>query len=90
MSGILIKPVENTMALGGVATGNMKANEHATADEIIKYSGCCPREIACRKHIAQNLVMLLIILLVNKSFNYTHIAFTHHISFHYFLYVMYL
>jgi hypothetical protein len=34
MSGIRRIPVENTIAFGGVATGNMKANEHATADEL--------------------------------------------------------
>ena len=40
-------PVENTIALGGVATGNMKANEHATVAEIIRYSGCTPILTAC-------------------------------------------
>ena len=39
MSGIRIYPVENTMAFGGVATGNINANEQATADDIIRYSG---------------------------------------------------
>ena len=36
MSGIDKYPVENTMAFGGVATGNMKAKEHAIAVDIIK------------------------------------------------------
>ena len=33
------KPWENTMALGGVATGSMKAKEQATAAAIIRYKG---------------------------------------------------
>lgn len=32
-------PVENTIALGGVATGSMNAKEHATAAVIIRYKG---------------------------------------------------
>lgn len=36
------------MALGGVATGNMKANEQAMADEIIKYKGFLPSVNACK------------------------------------------
>lgn len=39
MSDILRYPVENTIALGGVPTGNMKANDAATAHGIIKYRG---------------------------------------------------
>ena len=39
MSGMERKPVEKTMAFGGVATGNMKAKEHAMVAEIIRYSG---------------------------------------------------
>ena len=35
------------MALGGVATGSMKAKEHATAAAIIRYSGFSPAEIDC-------------------------------------------
>ena len=41
--------MEKTIAFGGVATGNIKANEQAMADDIIKYSGCSPREIAWKK-----------------------------------------
>jgi hypothetical protein len=44
--GILTYPVENTMALGGVATGSMNANEHATAAVIIRYKGWDPVFIA--------------------------------------------
>jgi len=51
MSGIRRIPVENTIAFGGVATGNMKANEHATADEIIRYNGFFPRDRACNNNI---------------------------------------
>ena len=39
MSVILRYPVEKTIALGGVATGNMKAREQATVAVIIKNSG---------------------------------------------------
>lgn len=39
MSGILMYPVENTIAFGGVATGSMNANEHATAAVTIRYNG---------------------------------------------------
>lgn len=49
MSGILMYPVENTIAFGGVATGSMNANEHATAAVIIKYNGWDPVLIAWRK-----------------------------------------
>lgn len=35
-SPTLIYPVENTMELGGVATGNMNAKEHPTAAAIIR------------------------------------------------------
>lgn len=40
ISGIVRYPWEKTIALGGVATGNIKANEQATAAEIIRYNGC--------------------------------------------------
>ena len=33
MRAMEIQPLEKTMALGGVATGNMKANEAITAEE---------------------------------------------------------
>lgn len=36
ISTILKYPVEKTIAFGGVATGNIKANEQAMADDIIK------------------------------------------------------
>lgn len=39
MSGIVRYPDEKTMALGGVATGNIKAKEHATVADIIRYRG---------------------------------------------------
>jgi hypothetical protein len=39
MSETLRYPVEKTIALGGVPTGNIKANEAATAHGIIKYRG---------------------------------------------------
>ena len=32
-------PLENTMAFGGVATGNIKANDVAMAVGIIRYKG---------------------------------------------------
>lgn len=40
ISGIVRYPVENTIAFGGVATGNIKANEQATVADIMRYSGC--------------------------------------------------
>ena len=49
MSGIRTLPVEKTIALGGVATGSMKAKEHATHADIIKYRGCSPIEMACNQ-----------------------------------------
>ena len=39
MSVTLILPVPKTMALGGVATGNIKAKEAHTAAGIIRYKG---------------------------------------------------
>ena len=42
MSVILRYPVENTIALGGVATGNINAKEQAMVAVIIKYSGWIP------------------------------------------------
>lgn len=45
MSGMDKYPVENTIAFGGVATGNMKAKEQATVAAIIRKSGCIPRVI---------------------------------------------
>ena len=39
MSITLRYPYENTTAFGGVATGNMKANEVATAVGNMKYNG---------------------------------------------------
>ena len=42
ISGMVRYPWEKTMALGGVATGNMKAKGHAMAAAIIRYSGLRP------------------------------------------------
>ena len=39
MSRTAMRPYEKAMALGGVATGNMKANDVAMATGIIKYRG---------------------------------------------------
>lgn len=39
MSDTLRKPEENTMALGGVATGSMKAKEALRVQGIITYRG---------------------------------------------------
>lgn len=39
MSDTFKEPPANTMALGGVATGSMKANEQATVAGIIRYHG---------------------------------------------------
>lgn len=44
--GMVTNPVLKTMALGGVATGRQKANDVATAVEIIRQRGCIPTEIA--------------------------------------------
>ena len=38
------------MALGGVATGNMKANEQATAVDIIRVSGLLLMVMDCNKN----------------------------------------
>jgi len=40
MSYIFKYPVENTIAFGGVATGNINANEQAIHTLIIMYNGC--------------------------------------------------
>lgn len=40
MSRTLSFPKEKAMALGGVATGSMKAREAATVQGSITYSGC--------------------------------------------------
>ena len=39
MSATVNRPVPNTIALGGVATGNMNANETHVVAGIIKYIG---------------------------------------------------
>ena len=39
MSSTVILPVANTIAFGGVATGNMKAKDAQTVAGIIKYNG---------------------------------------------------
>ena len=49
MSGIFKYPVENTIAFGGVPTGNTNANEAAIAVGIIKYRGCMDSRMACKK-----------------------------------------
>lgn len=45
ISLILIKPEENTIALGGVPTGNINAQLAASVNGRHKYSGGSPREI---------------------------------------------
>lgn len=47
MSLIFIFPASNTIAFGGVATGNMKANEQETATPSIRYNGLIFRTDAC-------------------------------------------
>lgn len=42
MSDTFRKPEENTMALGGVATGSMKAKEALSVQGIMTYSGFMP------------------------------------------------
>ena len=44
--GTLTQPLPNTMAFGGVATGNMKANEAASVAGSIKNKGCTVAAIA--------------------------------------------
>jgi len=44
--GIVTKPVPNTMALGGVATGSMKASDEDMATAIINPVGSIPRAVA--------------------------------------------
>ena len=39
MSAICRCPLQNTMAFGGVATGNIKANDVAIAAAIMRYNG---------------------------------------------------
>ena len=39
MSLTLRRPPEKTIAFGGVATGNIKANEHEIVAGIMRYSG---------------------------------------------------
>ena len=49
MSITLISPCAKTIALGGVATGSMKAKDEATVDGSMKYMGCRSIETACEK-----------------------------------------
>lgn len=60
ISGILRIPVENTMAFGGVATGNIKANEQATAEDTIRYKGFSPKVRACNIDIKVEQYIVLI------------------------------
>jgi hypothetical protein len=46
MSYIFKYPVENTIAFGGVATGNINANEQAIHTLIIMYNGWMFKPIA--------------------------------------------
>ena len=47
-------PNENAIAFGGVATGNMKANEDAKTGGSIKYKGCTHKFLACYFLISKN------------------------------------
>ena len=46
MTDVLIPDAEKTMALGGVATGSMKAYEQLRVAGIMKYSGFTSRRTA--------------------------------------------
>lgn len=51
------------MALGGVATGSMKASEAAMVQGNMTYSGCIPMAVACKKatkkyHVIKNVIVL--------------------------------
>lgn len=48
ISDTLRWPPENTMALGGVATGSMNANDVARAAGNIRYRGLTPIPKACK------------------------------------------
>ncbi len=47
--GIVTQPVPKTIALGGVATGSMKASEEDMAAAIISLAGSMPRTVAREK-----------------------------------------
>ena len=49
MSATVNRPVPNTIALGGVATGNMNAKETHVVAGIIKYIGLTPILCPCKR-----------------------------------------
>lgn len=51
MSNTRMWPYENTIAFGGVATGNINAKDVAMAADVIKYSGLIPTEMAWRSYV---------------------------------------
>lgn len=67
ISGILRIPVEKTMAFGGVATGNIKANEQATAVEIMRYRGFSPNVTANSAIIGINNVAVALLLVTSVA-----------------------
>ena len=61
ISGMLRYPVEKTIALGGVATGNMNANEQDIVAEIIRKRGWIPTVKACKIYpLAFHIIMVYV------------------------------
>lgn len=48
-------PVAKTKALGGVATGSMKAKEAAAATGSMRYRGLSPKSRACKYTVSAHL-----------------------------------
>ena len=58
ISGILRYPEPKTTALGGVATGNIKAHEAATAAAVINTKGCKSNSIAIGANTGNNIAVV--------------------------------
>jgi len=58
MSITFMRPLENTMAFGGVAMGSIKAYELLRVAGIINKSGCCVIATASAAKIGANTVMV--------------------------------
>lgn len=62
MSMTLRFPKEKAMALGGVATGSMKASEVAMVHGSITYSGCILMAVAMEARIGRKRVVVAVLL----------------------------
>lgn len=58
MSGILRYPEPKTTALGGVATGNINAQEAATVAETMRINGCTSMDRAIGASIGSSMAVV--------------------------------